>query len=64
MINMTKTRKEILKDLRTYFESADVNCGRWDVQEVSMILNRKTGAIEVKSILKPNIEYKSLNDLR
>ena len=61
---MTKTRKEILKELRTYFEADETNCGRWDVQEVGMTLNRQTGAIEVKAILKPDIEYKSLNDLR
>ena len=62
---MSKNRREIIEDMHTYFASSDVNGGRWSVEEVSMRLNKDiNNAIEVKIILLPHTEYKTLNDLR
>ena len=61
---MSKNRKEIISDMAAYFKSAEVNGGRWTVEEVNMKLNRINEAITVSVTLLPNSKYKSLNDLR
>jgi len=57
---MTKTSKDIVKDLRGYFNDPSVNGGRWKLQEVSIKLNRKSKGIEILIILLPHKEVKSL----
>ena len=61
---MSKNRKEIISDMAAYFKSAEVNGGRWTVEEVNMKLNRTNDSIVVSVTLLPNKKYISLNDLR
>jgi hypothetical protein len=58
-----RTSEDIVKDIQDYFNSYKISRGRWKLEEVSIRINRKSGAIEVLAILLPKIKCKSLSDL-